>query len=176
MTLAPAIREQVRQRAGFACEFCGVTETDAGGLLTVDHFQPRNKGGDDTLGNLVYCCVCCNLYKAAYWPAGAQEPALWNPRREPAAFHFVELDNGLLHPLTSVTAFTAGRLRLNRLPLVAWRLQRHRRAEERRLLRHYRDLVNLLEPLRREQAELLKEQQRLLSEQRALLRLLLGER
>ena len=29
MRLPEAIREQVRPRAGFACESCGVTETDA---------------------------------------------------------------------------------------------------------------------------------------------------
>jgi outer membrane lipoprotein-sorting protein len=44
----------VRRRANFACEFCGVSETDAGGQLTVDHFQPRHKGGDDSLENLIY--------------------------------------------------------------------------------------------------------------------------
>jgi len=38
MTITADIREQVRQRANFACEFCGVTETDTGGHLTVDHF------------------------------------------------------------------------------------------------------------------------------------------
>jgi hypothetical protein len=33
MSLAASIREQVRQRAYFACEFCGITEIDAGGML-----------------------------------------------------------------------------------------------------------------------------------------------
>ncbi len=37
MSLPDAARQQVRRRAGFACEFCGVTEADAGGLLTIDH-------------------------------------------------------------------------------------------------------------------------------------------
>ena len=44
MTLSEAIREQVRSRAAFACEYCGVTEADAGGLLTLDHFQPTSQG------------------------------------------------------------------------------------------------------------------------------------
>lgn len=30
MTLSVELVEQVRQRAGFACEYCGVTETDVG--------------------------------------------------------------------------------------------------------------------------------------------------
>ena len=43
------IRQQVRQRADFTCEFCGISETDTGGELTVDHFQPFGKGGNDGL-------------------------------------------------------------------------------------------------------------------------------
>jgi hypothetical protein len=31
MTIKATAREQVRQRANFACEFCGISETDAGG-------------------------------------------------------------------------------------------------------------------------------------------------
>jgi 5-methylcytosine-specific restriction endonuclease McrA len=49
MSLTASIREQVRQRAQCACEFCGVTEIDVGGMLTIDHFQPRTKAGSDTL-------------------------------------------------------------------------------------------------------------------------------
>jgi 5-methylcytosine-specific restriction endonuclease McrA len=45
MSLTASIREQVRQRAQCACEFCGVTEIDVGGMLTIDHFQPRTKAG-----------------------------------------------------------------------------------------------------------------------------------
>ncbi len=48
MTVSAALRAAVRSRAAFACEFCGVTETDAGGELTIDHFQPVSKGGDDS--------------------------------------------------------------------------------------------------------------------------------
>ena len=68
MTVPAAMWEQVRQRAGFGCEFCGVTDTDTGGQLTVDHFQPKGKKGSDNLENLIYACVRCNLYKADYFP------------------------------------------------------------------------------------------------------------
>lgn len=113
MTITDEIREQVRRRADFACEFCGVTETDTGGELTVDHFQPKAKGGADSLDNLLYCCARCNQYKLDYWPMHADDPALWNPRREPASLHFLELDDGTLQPLTTTGAFTLKRLRLN---------------------------------------------------------------
>ena len=173
MTITSEIREQVRQRADFACEFCGVTEVDTGGQLTIDHFQPQNKGGDDELENLVYSCPRCNQYKLDYWPSQTGDLPLWNPRQEPASQHFLELDDGTLHPLTPVGVFTIKRLRLNRKPLVAYRLRKQQQAEEMRLLNRYRELVELLEQLNRQMSELIKEQQDLLKEQRELLRLIL---
>ena len=56
MSLSHAARNRVRQRANYACEYCGVSEVDSGGMLTIDHFQPKSKGGTDALRNLVYCC------------------------------------------------------------------------------------------------------------------------
>ena len=176
MTIAPEIREQVRQRANFACEFWGVTETDQGDKLTLDHFQPTAKGGDDSPENLLYCCARCNQYKLDYWPMHQGDPSLWNPRREPAAQHFLELDDGTLYPLTARGAFTLKRLRLNRPPLVAHRLRRRQQAEEIRLLTRYRGSVQLLEQLNTQLAMLMEEQQQLLEEQRRLLRLLLSRR
>ena len=168
-------RELVRRRANFACEFCGVTEADTGGRLTIDHFRPRTKEGSDSPENLLYCCVRCNQYKQGYWPTTSGTPSLWNPRLEPASRHFLELDDGTLYPLTPTGTFTLKRLRLNRPPLVAYRLSKRRRAEEIRLLTRYRDLVRLLDQLHTQMAELVEEQQELLEEQQTLLRLLLDE-
>jgi 5-methylcytosine-specific restriction endonuclease McrA len=85
VTIDAATREHVRQRANYACEYCGVSETDTGGLLTIDHFQPVSKGGSNSLENLLYCCVRCNQYKMNYWPAGENDPHLWYPRTDSAA-------------------------------------------------------------------------------------------
>jgi len=176
MTITDQMREQIRQRANFACEYCGVTETDTGGQLTVDHFHPQSKGGDDNLDNLLYCCVRCNQYKLDYWPTNSNDPELWNPRREPATTHFLELDNGTLYSLTTTGTFTLRRLRMNRPPLVAYRLRKRYRAEEIRLLTRYRDLVKLLEQLHKQKAALMEEQRQLLKEQRAFIRLLLSQK
>jgi hypothetical protein len=46
------LKEQVRQRAQCACEFCGITEIDAGGMLTIDRFKPSTEEGSDALKNL----------------------------------------------------------------------------------------------------------------------------
>ena len=175
MSLPEAIREQVRSRAICACEFCGVTEADTGGLLTMDHFRPSTQGGSDALDNLLYCCPRCNQYKADYWPADPAQPPLWNPRQTPASAHFIELDDGQLHSLSAVGAFTLRRLRLNRPPLVALRRRKRLHADEARLLARYRDLAEVLEHLNRQQAALLEEQHQLLEEQRALLRRLLAD-
>ena len=176
MTITSEIREFVRQRAHFACEFCGVTETDAGGELTIDHFQPTVRGGDDSPENLLYCCARCNQYKLDYWPMHPDDPSLWNPRREPAAQHFLELDDGTLYPLTARGAFTLKRLRLNRPPLVAHRLRKRQQAEETRLLTRYRGSVQLLEQLNVQLASLMEEQRQLLEEQHRLLRLFLSRK
>lgn len=173
MTLPADLWEAVRRRADFACEYCGVTETDVGGQLTVDHYHPQARGGADDLGDLLYCCHRCNLYKADYWPTHPTGPVLWNPRREPAAAHFLLLADGTLHPLTATGTFSLRRLRLNRPLLTAHRLRRRAQAQVLRLLARQREIVALLEQLHRQQAALLEEHRALLEEQRALLRALL---
>lgn len=174
MTVSAALRDEVRRRAGFACEYCGTSETEAGAELTLDHFVPTSKGGTDTLDNLVYCCPRCNEYKQDYAPETSSAPALWNPRLEPASRHWTETEDGLLHPLTEVGLFTIQRLRLNRPALVAKRLKRRQDLEALVWLARYRDILQALERLSQQQAELVAEQQALLAEQRELLRLLAG--
>lgn len=172
MSIPPDIRTLVRQRAQGACEFCGVTEADTGGALTVDHFQPRARGGSDTPENLLYCCYRCNQYKADYWPTQPQEPHLWQPRHELMEQHLLLLANGTLYPITAVGAFTLRRLRLNRPPLVAYRVRKQGDMAEQRLLARYHDLLVVLERLHQQQAALLEEQRMLLEEQRRLVQLL----
>lgn len=176
MTITPEIRQQVRQRANFACEFCGVAEVDTGGELTIDHYQPQTKGGRDELDNLIYSCARCNQYKSDYWPSTENDLILWHPRQAAANPHFLELEDGRLHPLTAIGIFTIKRLRLNRPPLISHRLRKKQRAEELRLLTRYGELVELLEGLNRQMSNLMEEQQALLREQRELLSLILGRR
>jgi hypothetical protein len=52
VSITVEMRGQVRERAGFACEYCGVTETDSAGELAVDHYYPQSLGGEDTLSNM----------------------------------------------------------------------------------------------------------------------------
>ena len=60
--------EQVRQHYGQRCGYCGITETDAGGELTIDHYRPVAAGGNDSDDNLVYACFRCNQYCGRFVP------------------------------------------------------------------------------------------------------------
>ena len=173
MSIPVELRDQVRQRANFVCEYCGVAESDTGGLLTVDHFQPQARGGSDDIDNLLYCCHACNQFKADYWPGHATDITLWNPRTEPRDKHLLSLDDGTLHALTEIGAFTLRRLRLNRSPLVTYRIRQHRQTEEARLLKRYREVIALLEQVHQQHAALLEEHRVLLEKQWALLRALI---
>ncbi|HEX5971700.1 MAG TPA: HNH endonuclease signature motif containing protein [Gemmatimonadaceae bacterium] len=54
-------REQVFERDDYRCVYCG--ERFDVGELTVDHVQPRMRGGDHSSGNLVTACCACNARK-----------------------------------------------------------------------------------------------------------------
>jgi len=175
MTIGDDIRNQVRARARFACEYCGVHETDAGGLLTIDHFHPASKGGDDDLDNLVYCCVRCNQYKRDYWPESPSDPSLWNPRQEQAATHFIALDDGKMEALSEKGRFSNNLLHLNRPALVAYRLKKQKVLDDAQWLERYRQLATVLEQLVEQQSQVIREQRDLLAEQQELLRRLLEQ-
>lgn len=172
MTVARDDIELVRARACFACEYCGVTETDCGGPLTVDHHIPQAHGGVDSSDNLVYCCWRCNLHKAAYWPCGPADPALWNPRDDSRDRHLLLLADGRLHGRTPTGEFTLARLRLNLAALIAHRARRLAEVTQRDLLEQYRDLLILLEQMQQRHAALLEDHRALLLEQRDLIHLL----
>lgn len=62
MTRPPAAkRERIFRRDGYRCLYCGANGPDV--ELTLDHVEPRVKGGDGSPGNLVTCCRRCNEAK-----------------------------------------------------------------------------------------------------------------
>lgn len=69
-------KQQILERHEFRCVYCG-EQFDAADL-TVDHVQPRVKGGDHSDGNLVASCRTCNAAKggAAAWSFLAKRPDL----------------------------------------------------------------------------------------------------
>ncbi|HXG82838.1 MAG TPA: HNH endonuclease signature motif containing protein [Pyrinomonadaceae bacterium] len=162
-----------RRRADYACEYCGVSEQNAGGELTIDHFRPQSKNGGDALDNLVYCCPRCNLYKGDFWVESPNAPQLWNPRRDTFERHFWQGENGHLFALTETGDLTIRILKLNRPQLIEYRRQQFAQTEERRLLEENEIAVEVLLKLNEEQREVIRTQQKLLTEQRQLLNYLL---
>lgn len=123
--------EKVRQRFGRCCGYCGVSEADIGGELTIDHYHPQSVGGDDSEDNLVYCCFRCNTYKGDFFPSSGDLThgrRLLHPLRDPVTLHFRENEQtGHLEPLTDTGRFHLALLRLNRPQLVQRRLARRLR-------------------------------------------------
>src|SRR5207249_2255661 len=107
------------------CGYCGISEVDAGGERTVDHFRPVSAGGDDSDDNLVYACVRCNLYKSNYWPDALDAEAgnvVLHPIRDDVVKHVREDDvTGELGGVTRTGRFHIELLGLNRPQLIAFR-------------------------------------------------------
>ena len=98
---------------------------NAEGELTVDHYQPVSKGGDNQNENLVYACVRCNLYKSDYWATEDDINAghfVLHPQHDKIEQHFQENElTGELEALTETGQFHITLLDLNRLQLIAHR-------------------------------------------------------
>lgn len=79
-------RAEVFARDGFACVYCGTEGTPE--TLSVDHVQPRVRGGDHSAGNVVTACLACNALKAHRHHAEflAGDPARWRRFQERAAY------------------------------------------------------------------------------------------
>ena len=69
-----SLRDRVFARDGYRCVYCGIPFP--GEQLSLDHVQPRMRGGDNSEGNLVTCCRECNRSKAglAAWQYLSSRP------------------------------------------------------------------------------------------------------
>ncbi len=80
----PAQRVKLNRRNLFArdrnrCQYCGQFFPTS--ELSIDHVQPRSKGGPDTWENLVCACVKCNAKKGGRTPAQARMKLVTKPVR-----------------------------------------------------------------------------------------------
>jgi 5-methylcytosine-specific restriction endonuclease McrA len=68
------LRERIARRDGCRCVYCG--EHFRCEELTLDHVEPRMRGGDQSEGNLVAACQTCNTQKgsAPAWAYLAERP------------------------------------------------------------------------------------------------------
>ena len=71
---SPRRKQEVLELHDYRCVYCGEQFDRAD--LTVDHVEPRVKGGDHSRGNLVACCQPCNTEKGGLpaWAFLAKRP------------------------------------------------------------------------------------------------------
>ena len=72
-------RRNIMIRDGFRCQYCSAKPAIK--ELTIDHVQPRSRGGSSGWKNLVAACGPCNRRKGDRTPAEANMPLLVTPRR-----------------------------------------------------------------------------------------------
>jgi len=120
--ISAELRRTVRTLYAFACGYCGVTETEVGSQLTLDHFQPQDAGGSDDIDNLVYACHACNLHKSNAW--NPLNPPILHPLRTEMRLHLQPLPDGTLQGLTPEGIRHIEALHLNRAPMLERRKMR----------------------------------------------------
>ena len=69
-----ALRDRILRRDEYRCVYCA--QSFPGEALTLDHVEPRMRGGDNSEGNLVAACRTCNASKGAApaWAYLAERP------------------------------------------------------------------------------------------------------
>ena len=70
----PVSRRGVMRRDSHRCAYCGRSAT------TIDHVQPRSRGGADSWENLVACCLRCNNLKSDRTPHEMGWVLLFTPK------------------------------------------------------------------------------------------------
>jgi hypothetical protein len=73
-------RHRLFKRDNHECVYCGSKK-----YLTIDHIQPKSKGGQNTWTNLVTCCSSCNRKKGDRTPEEANMKLRFKPY-EPSIF------------------------------------------------------------------------------------------
>ena len=59
MIISLIIRQRIRQRANYLCEYCHSSEKASTSLFTLDHLIPQSLGGTDEENNLALACHRC---------------------------------------------------------------------------------------------------------------------
>lgn len=118
-----ALRRIVAARARGYCEYCRSPERFATESFTLEHIQPRARGGKDTLDNLAWSCLGCNSHKytktTAVDPVTGEDVPLFNPRQQSWNDHFQwSEDSTTIIGLSPIGRATINSLYLNRLGVV----------------------------------------------------------
>lgn len=118
MSINEAIRQVVRERAQYLCEYCHSSEEASAAQCAVDHILPRSLGGSHHLDNLALAGQRCNSYRynftTAIDPHTQTLVPLFNPRTQRWAEHCVWTADGLsIIGTTPIGRATCNRLDMN---------------------------------------------------------------
>ncbi len=88
-----SLKQYVRQRAGFRCEYCLIQESELAEIVFhIEHIIAIKHGGSDESENLGLACDRCNFHKgpnlAGIDHVSAQLVPLFNPRNDDWNQHF----------------------------------------------------------------------------------------
>jgi hypothetical protein len=113
------LRTLVAERARGCCEYCCSQARFATQTFSVEHVQPRNRGGATVEDNLALSCQGCNNHKynktEGVDPVSGASVALFHPRSDRWDAHFAwSHDTTQLLGLTPKGRATVAALRLNR--------------------------------------------------------------
>lgn len=120
--IPPTLREQVRRRANYRCEYCHTPEWLIGVEHEVDHITPRAHEGVTAAVNLCLACASCNSSKQAKIDGidsqTGERVALFHPRQQRWQDHFVwSADGTRILGITPCGRVTVGVLKFNN-PLI----------------------------------------------------------
>jgi hypothetical protein len=118
MTISLIIRQRIRQRASYLCEYCHSSEEASTSLFTLDHLMPQSLGGTDEQDNLALACHRCNGRRYNFIDGTDPETQaivpLFNPRQNRWSEHFTWSANGQkILGLTPIGRATIDRLDVN---------------------------------------------------------------
>lgn len=122
-----AIRDYVANRAEHCCEYCWSQQKYCPDPLSIDHIEPRSRGGSDDDSNLALSCAGCNGLKHAavrgFDPVTDREVPLYHPRRDRWSDHFAwSNDYQVIQGVSATGRATIHRLQLNRSSVINLRL------------------------------------------------------
>lgn len=110
------LRQLVRERANFCCEYCLLPQSAALHKHEPDHIVPGQHSGETESDNLALSCMRCNRYKGpnvgSFDPQNGELVPFFNPRTQVWQEHFV-LQDAVIIPLTAEARVTIKILRIN---------------------------------------------------------------
>jgi HNH endonuclease len=110
------LRESVRTRAAYLCEYCRLPQELSELRFHIEHIIPREHGGGDQADNLALACPDCNLRKGPNLtgidPQTGDVVRLFHPRRDIWSDHFGHLGLCVVG-ITAVGRTTASLLGMN---------------------------------------------------------------